>query len=82
MPPAGFMWECSCGKVEYSEVEPEECPKCGNLNTFVQMPEEIIEEREKDLADDFKEEALKVGKLPKTAKAKTSKSTKKKGRKK
>ena len=85
--PSGFMWECSCGNTEYREEEPEECLKCGNLGTFMQMPEEIIQEREKDLSEEFEEEVksstLKT-KMPKM-KSKTMKSkakSVKKGRKK
>ena len=45
---SGFMWECSCGHVEYSEEAPEECVKCGKLDSFIKMPEEIVEERLKE----------------------------------
>ncbi|MBS3072713.1 hypothetical protein J4477_02680 [Candidatus Pacearchaeota archaeon] len=46
---AGLMWECECGKTEYGEKSPEECKKCGRIDSFVQLPEEIAEEREKDM---------------------------------
>ena len=45
----GFAWECSCGILKYGEESPDECLKCGGLDSFIKMPAEIIEEREKDL---------------------------------
>ena len=44
-----FVWECECGKTIYGEKSPEECKKCGRIDSFVQLPEEIVEEREKDM---------------------------------
>lgn len=79
MTKVGFMWECSCGHTEYSELEPEECGKCGNINTFMQMPEEIIEERERDLAEEMKEEVLIAPKISKKSiSAKKTKTRRKK----
>ena len=49
---AGFMWECACGHIEYGEEEPEECPKCGKVDNFIKMPEEIVEEREKEMLEE------------------------------
>jgi hypothetical protein len=49
MAKTGFMFECSCGETVYGEEAPEECGKCGAIGEFVQLPEEIVEEREKDL---------------------------------
>ena len=63
---AGFMWECSCGHTEYCEEEPEECLKCGNISAFMKMPEEIVEEREKELV----EESIKPQRLVKAIKLK------------
>lgn len=45
---AGFMWECECGNIEYGETPPEECKKCHRLNSFIKLPEEIVDERLKD----------------------------------
>jgi len=39
-------WECQCGYVNYASAQPEECPDCMSINSFVQLPEEIIRERE------------------------------------
>ena len=74
----GFMWECSCGHTEYCEDEPEECLKCGNISAFMKMPEEIVEEREKE----FVEESINPQKIikVKTSSAKAAKSTKVKSR--
>lgn len=44
-----FVWECECGKAIHGEKSPEECKKCGRIDSFVQLPEEIVEEREKDM---------------------------------
>jgi hypothetical protein len=49
---AGFMWECACGHTEYGEEEPEECAECGNINNFIKMPEEIVEEREREMVEE------------------------------
>jgi len=76
MPQQGLMWECSCGHIEYGEIEPDDCLKCGNLSTFVQMPEEIIEEREKDLIEENQEHIMKQ------KKSKSKIPVKKNGRKK
>lgn len=56
----GFFWECNCGHVELSEIPPEECPSCYSINSFVQLPEEIVAEREKDMAEKMREEALSL----------------------
>ncbi len=74
-----LIWECSCGAVEYGEESPEECLKCSNLNSFTQLPEELVEEREKDLSQEILSE-IKIPlekNIKKTKKSsKTSKRTK------
>jgi len=70
----GFAWECSCGHTEMREEMPEECFKCGSLDSFMKMPEEILKSREQDLIESDDE-------MPKAKKAKSTK-TKKSGRKK
>ena len=47
----GIMWECACGQLERAEEAPEECADCGKLDQFMKVPEELIEEREKDLME-------------------------------
>ncbi|MCK4553107.1 hypothetical protein KAT80_02800 [Candidatus Pacearchaeota archaeon] len=44
----GYSWECECGHIEYGENPPEECKKCGKINSFAKLPEEIVDEREKN----------------------------------
>ena len=39
------IWQCDCGKVEYGEYPPDECNKCWDLNSFIQITKE-------DLGDD------------------------------
>ncbi len=63
MASSGFMWECSCGHVEYGDEEPEECEKCGKLNSFIKMPEEIVEERMKEEASEDNVSLVKKSKL-------------------
>ncbi|MEA3329776.1 MAG: hypothetical protein U9Q06_03450 [Nanoarchaeota archaeon] len=53
MAKTGFMFECSCGEVVYGEEAPEECPKCDSVGEFVKLPEEIVEEREKDMDNEL-----------------------------
>ena len=45
----GVMWECICGNIVYGNKAPFECIKCRKIDNFAQVPEELIEEREKDL---------------------------------
>lgn len=49
---AEMAWECSCGHVEYGNLPPEECPSCFKIDNFTQLPEELIEERERDKAEE------------------------------
>ena len=53
MPKQGILWECVCGFAEYGDITPEECSKCGKLDSFEQVPEELLEEREKDLVEEL-----------------------------
>lgn len=43
---SGFMWECDCGRVDYGEYPPQECSKCNGIDSFLKVPEDLIEERE------------------------------------
>ncbi len=56
MSTTGIMFECSCGEIFYGEEAPEECSKCKKLGGFVQLPEEIVKEREEDIkAEEFED---------------------------
>jgi hypothetical protein len=48
-----LSWECNCGNIEYSKELPEECPSCLALESFVQLPEELIKEREENVAQEL-----------------------------
>ena len=63
-------WECECGNVEYGEVAPEECEKCFGINSFAQLPDELLEERSKELAELEVENPSKAKKKSKTGKKK------------
>ena len=78
----GFAWECSCGHLVYSEFEPEECLKCGALDSFIKLPEELLAEREKDFDEEsnLEKPAIKIQPLKK--KSVTKKSVSKKSPKK
>ena len=54
-----MIWECECGNIEYDPIPPEECPKCLRIDSFTNLPEELIEERAKD-----KDAALEDQELP------------------
>jgi len=69
-------WECECGNVEYGELAPEECEKCFGINSFAQLPDELLEERSKELAELEIENPAKMSKSSKSKKK--SKSGKKK----
>lgn len=78
MTPAGFMWECSCGFTDYSEEEIDECSQCGKVNSFIKMPEEIVEEREREMIEESQNaKAVKPVKM-KSIKSKSTKGRKKK----
>ena len=75
---AGFMWECKCGHVEYGEESPEECPKCYTLDSFTQLPEELIAERERDMTEDLDFASVRKTKVSKSiSKTKTKAKEKK-----
>lgn len=67
-----FAWECECGNVEYSEIAPEECEKCFRIDSFTQLPEELLAERSKDSAEEDMEVGMKMAgvKAPKAGKGK------------
>ena len=48
----GLVWECSCGKMITAEEPPEECVKCGNLDSFMQIPEDVLKSREQEIFED------------------------------
>jgi hypothetical protein len=84
-----LAWQCSCGKIEYTDMEPDECLSCGKIGSFSQLPEELLDERmkEQDLDDDEfdieKEMRAEMGMKPVKAKSGRSKpKLKKPGRKK
>ena len=43
---AGYVWECECGHTELGENPPKECEKRYRVNSFTQLPEEIVDEKE------------------------------------
>jgi len=63
-------WECECGTVEYGSIPPAECEKCFKIDSFTQLPTELIEERIKDVDTDFSISKVKVRAL-KSSKSKT-----------
>lgn len=78
-----IAWECSCGHIEYGAMPPEDCPVCFRIDSFAQLPEELIEEREKDKMEELEMINIKPvlpkkkSKIKKTVK-KTAKKTVKK----
>ena len=83
---AGFVWECSCGNIEYSELAPEECTKCNNIESYIKLPEELVVEREKDMVQqDIYEEPMQIltpkNSIKKKSVKKKTKTKKKKFRK-
>ena len=82
------LWECKCGHHEYSDLDPEECSNCFEIGKFTQLPQELMDERQRDhdeegeleltLSQKAKPSKVKV----KTTKVKVTKSTKSKGKKK
>jgi len=52
MPYNEIMWECECGNIEHGDETPDECSKCHKVDSFTQLPEEIVEERRRDFFED------------------------------
>lgn len=52
MKKVGKMFECVCGKISYGDNAPEECPSCKELDSFIELPDEIVKEREEDMIND------------------------------
>ena len=71
-----LAWECACGHIEYGEM-PEECPKCFKIGSFTNLPEELMDEREKDHLIDLEEETLAEIKSSKSLKSIASAKSKK-----
>ncbi|MFH1290149.1 MAG: hypothetical protein ABIH92_01955 [Nanoarchaeota archaeon] len=44
----GNMWECECGNVDYGEYPPQECAECQAIDSFVRVPEDLVEERKEE----------------------------------
>ena len=38
-----LVWECECGNIEYGSLPPEECSECSSLNSFLKVPDEMVE---------------------------------------
>ncbi|MDP1695346.1 MAG: hypothetical protein Q8L29_00330 [archaeon] len=70
-----LTWECSCGQIEYCNLPPEECSSCFKIDSFTQLPEELLVEREKDMAEEQLEMSLTE---KKSAKSKVKKPGRKK----
>ena len=82
------MWECECGHIEYGEFPPEECKKCWQLDSFLEVPEDLIDEKKDKILEiiktvsgeaDFEEEDNigDIEEIEDEAPVKTSKKTKK-----
>jgi len=75
-----LAWECECGNVEYGVMAPEECEKCFAIDSFTQLPAELIDERAKDSMEDDMDLDLSLG-AQKSSKAKSKPKLKKPKRK-
>ena len=50
-----IMWECgSCGDIEYNKFPPEECSKCWKINSFAQVPEDMVEKMKDHVLEDIR----------------------------
>lgn len=47
------VWECECGTFEYAKFPPNECNDCGAEDSFVEVPEDKLEEIEEDIEDNL-----------------------------
>jgi len=39
-----IAWECQCGYKVYVKEPPEECPQCNEIDSFIKLPKELINE--------------------------------------
>lgn len=48
------MWECDCGHIEYGELPPEECNKCWQSNSFIEVPEDMVDEMKDHILEEIR----------------------------
>lgn len=46
IPIKNYTWECECGYMTQSDLEPKECPECFNVHTFTKTDGDEEEEFE------------------------------------
>lgn len=61
------VWECACGHREHMHQAPEECVQCGQLDSFMKLPEELVAEEEEEEME-LEEKQLKQVKATKKPK--------------
>ena len=49
---SNIIWECLCGNLVRAEKAPELCLKCRKIDNFTQVPQELMEERERALMEE------------------------------
>ena len=42
----GAVWECECGAIAHGKYPPEDCSKCLETNSFVELSDDELEARE------------------------------------
>lgn len=52
----GLVWECACGNIVHGEEAPEECEKCSALDSFIEIPEDVLKSREEFALGDDEDE--------------------------
>jgi len=48
------IWKCECGNIQYAEYPPDECSKCWDINSFLQITGEELEDQEQDILEDIR----------------------------
>jgi hypothetical protein len=43
-----IAWECECGEIKYGAFPPQECGTCGESNSYIEVPDDHMIEREED----------------------------------
>jgi hypothetical protein len=47
------VWECECGAFEYAKFPPEECSDCNAGNSFIEVPEDKLEDLKGDIEENL-----------------------------
>ncbi len=50
---ASYVWEGECRHTELGDNPPKGCEECHRVNSFTQLPEEIVDERKNNNSENL-----------------------------